>query len=52
MKPLVRLSNERNGLMMFEAGMAMTNLASLNDEIRCVWESWDGEITAPHCQSP
>lgn len=25
---------ERNGLMMFEAAMAMTNLASINDDLR------------------
>ncbi|EGD75329.1 hypothetical protein PTSG_06979 [Salpingoeca rosetta] len=33
-KPLVKLSRERNGLMMFEAAMAMTNLASINDDLR------------------
>ena len=33
-KPLVRLSKERNGLMMFESAMAMTNLGAMSDEVR------------------
>eukprot|EP00043_Microstomoeca_roanoka_P011215 m.105726 g.105726 ORF g.105726 m.105726 type:complete len:1030 (+) comp15129_c0_seq1:201-3290(+) len=33
-KPLVKLSRERNGLMMFEAAMALTNLASVDDTMR------------------
>eukprot|EP00049_Salpingoeca_infusionum_P007555 m.122848 g.122848 ORF g.122848 m.122848 type:complete len:1015 (+) comp13742_c1_seq1:230-3274(+) len=33
-KPLVMLTKQRNGLQMFEAAMALTNLASMSDEMR------------------
>lgn len=34
-RPLLALTKERKGLLQFEAGLALTNLASMNDEIRC-----------------
>lgn len=33
-KPLVQLTKERHGLLMFEASMALCNLASMTDELR------------------
>jgi hypothetical protein len=33
-RPLLALTKERKGLLQFEAGLALTNLASMNDDIR------------------
>jgi hypothetical protein len=35
-KPLVKLIQERNGLFQFEGSMALCNLASCDEDLRCV----------------
>ena len=42
-KPLLALTKERKGLLQFEAGMALTNLASMGEDMWLVGGRKEGE---------